>query len=338
MLVRAYPTKENPVSGIFTKELVHALEDQGATIHVYQLKGFSLFNFVKYKRILKKKKIDLIHAQFGFPAGFWGAFFTKKLPLIITIHRSEIVDKKMRKFFPLLRYGLRKADKVIAVSEFISDEIFKLDSCFKEKTIVLHNGVDIKKFHMRKTENVKEEIAIGTIGNHIPRKGIDLLIQAYSIVEKQNMKANLLIAGSGPESLNLKSLSKSLNISNVKFLGRIPESKKNDFYQKLDVFVLSSYSEGHPITLLEAMSTGCCVLVSDIPSISTTIQDNNNGLIFKTGDYDDLSEKLLTIIDNHKHLKKLGREANQSIKDRFDLRKRSIALMQIYEEVIVKED
>ena len=334
MLVRAYPTEGNPVQGIFTQELVRVLEENGNSVYVYILKGFTLFNFIKYKSILKEKEIDIVHAQFGFPAGFWGAFFTRSKPLIVTIHRTEIVDKQNRKYKPLLKFGLRKAQRIIAVSEYIADEIFDLDSEFSKKTIVLHNGIDLTKFVKKDRDLHDNQIVIGTIGNHILRKGIDILIHAYAKIEQINTNVKLLIAGSGPETTNLQLLSKNLKIKNLEFLGRISEEKKNDFFHKLDIFVLSSYSEGHPITLLEAMSSGCCVVTSNLPAIQTTITEDVNGYTFEIGKSDDLFFKLQSIISKPEKLKELGTNAYNKTRESFNLHTRVKKLEEIYKQII----
>jgi len=335
MVVNAYPTKTNPVRGIFIKELVEELQHKGANTIVYDISRFKYFSVLNFKTMLKTHNIDVIHAQFGIPSGFCAALFKGKYPLITTIHRHEVVDDISKRLFkPFLNYALNKSDKIIAVSEYIFSEIVKLSPRSKNKILILNNAVNTTKFGFNRKYSKTNEICFGTIGNHIKRKGIDLFIKAYVEIERRFNNVKCLIAGNGPETEKLKKIAQDLKARNIKFLGRIPEEKKVAFYKSLDVFVLPSYSEGHPVSLLEAMSTGCCPVVSNIPSIRNTIYHNRNGKIFQIGDKNDLKEKLIELVLNKEEISIFGLNARKIVEERFSLKKRVEQLIALYKNVI----
>jgi glycosyltransferase involved in cell wall biosynthesis len=336
MLASCYPSEKNPFSCLFLKELSDVLEKEPLNHHVISLEGMSIMEMLKKRKEFKKrvdeKNIDIIHAQFGYSAGFFGALIKRKRKFIVTIHRFELFKKKT---LPLLKYGMRKADKIIAVSEYIKREILDIDRRLEDKIIVMPNGVKVEKFTAKNIEgNMKNPLKIGTLAHHSTRKRIHDLIEAFSLLQKDKNDVELYIAGKGPETQNLKNLAESLKLNNVNFLGSISEEEKVDLYSNLDIFALSSDSEGHPVALLESMCSGACPVSSNIPSVEETVIHEKTGLLHECGDVESLYELLKRLEENREELLKYRKEARKIVTEKYNLNERARKLVDIYKKLI----
>lgn len=341
MLASCFPTEKEPYLCLFLKELEEQLVNYVPEHFVISLHGYNKLKL--FKRLLEIKKfnkehnINIIHAQFGYSAGFYGSLIKrKKQAFIVTVHRFELFEKSKR---PFVNFGLKRADLIIAVSNYIRKEIIKLNSKLANKTIVLPNGVNTEKFAKEEIRLVKEkqEIKIGTLAHHSKRKGIDKLIKAFKLLEEENNNVSLHIGGKGPETDNLRKLAEEKGIKNIHFHGSLSEEEKVKFYQMLDIFVLSSDSEGHPVALLESMCVGVCPVVSNIPSIENTVIDKENGRIFELEDIDELSSILKELTENVEMINKYKISSRKKVLEEYDLKKRADKLSQIYKNIYEKK-
>lgn len=94
----------------------------------------------------------------------------------------------------------------------------------------------------------------------------------------------------------------------VLFTGYIPENLKSLYYRAADIFVLPSFSEAFPLTLLEAGASGLPIVATDVGGISDILHDGINGFMVKTGDPEDLTEKILTLLGDDKLRERLGKK------------------------------
>jgi len=231
---------------------------------------------------LRKNPVDIFHTQYIAP--FWRP---KNVKLVLTIHDISF------NFFPqfikfpdlfflktLIPRSLRKAAKIIAVSDFTKKEIEKYYGIPAENISVIHNGVDFKLFNqaidqekLRKIKskyNLPEKFVL-YIGTLQPRKNISVLIEAMKIlIEKYNLgDTKLVIAGNRQahnfdskidEKIKNHDLQKS-----IIFPGWIDEEDKAALYKLAECFVFPSLYEGFGIPVVEAMAAGTPVVCSNVP-------------------------------------------------------------------------
>ncbi len=166
-------------------------------------------------------------------------------------------------------------------------------------------------------KNIPEENIILGAGRHYEVKGFDRLIKAFAKLNQPDWK--LWIAGSeGPHTNELKALVKNLNLTGkVEFLGAVKEIDK--LFQKSKIFVLPSRSEGFPNALIEAMANGLACVSFDINAgPSEVIKNNENGLLVKDGDIDELANKIDFLITHEEERFRMGQNAKK-LKDQLSL-------------------
>jgi glycosyltransferase involved in cell wall biosynthesis len=219
----------------------------------------------------------------------------------------------------------RGVDIFVALNRQIQDKLVEKDYSAE----FIPNAVEFQNYPVSSDQD-------GTIisgGRHIPLKGLDVLIRAFgqlSIDLKKDLK--LKIVGDGPCTSDLKNLTKELNIDDkVEFTGWLDKKNFIDMISKSSLFVLPSYHEVMPVSLLEAMACGKPIVASDIPGIRDIVVDRRDGYLFQPGNYRQLSQIISQFVGS-KDAQQIGSAARSRIESDFTFQR--IALK--YEAMITK--
>lgn len=296
---------------------------------------------------LHKNPVDVYHTQYITPF-----FVSKKIKIITHIHDVSFLAypefiKKSDLFFlkALIPMSIKRADKVIAVSEFTKNEIVKYYKTYPEKIEVVYNAVseDFLKwdysgnelFEIRKKYDLPEEYIL-YIGTFQPRKNIPMLIQAFYRIREKIPGISLVLAGNRRSHNFDRRISEEierLKISDsVIFPGFVEEEDKSALFQLAKAFIFPSLYEGFGIPLIEAMSQKVPVLASGIPVHHEIAEDAAS--YFNVGSVDEISEKLYTILADEnlrKNLINLG-EMRFGF---FSWKKSAEKMLEIYKKIII---
>ena len=284
-------------------------------IHIHKKKGFDPGAMIQLERIIKKNKIDVVnaHAYPPFLYSYFGAKMLHNRSLVITEHAVadlEIGRKKSmhERICKLLFY---RTNAVIGVSKGITDSFKNSFPYHSKKMLTVTNGVEVERFDILVDRiSVRDQLGIlpshfviGTIANFRRVKNHVCFIKAFHILSTALPNARLVLVGQGfsgdPESSEYESkcLVKSLGLENrVIFTGYredIPSILKS-----FDIFCLPSFSEGLPVSILEAMAAGIPVVGSDVRGINEVISPEDTGLLFPVNDVRSLVHILKRLIEN----------------------------------------
>jgi len=241
-----------------------------------------LFNF-KVIKYLRKSKFDVIHANS--PKAALPVILSGKKRFITVLHDFIPFETKLTSIpieKNLIKYTAKKSTFIITVSNMVKKQFNKyLPKINQEKIYTIYNGIeDIFRPFPKEAKHLKEKLNIkGPVLLYIGRitqyKGVDHLIEAYKIMQKNIPDLNLIIGGK-PDYLMEKQYEqwKSRN-PDIHFLGFIPDAIVPHYYSMADAFVsYSSSSEGFGLTLLESISCGTPVVCSSIPVFQEILQEN----------------------------------------------------------------
>ena len=311
---------------------------------------YFIIGFIKTCKINRKYKIDLIHAHSPPPAGLIAYFLFKifKIPYIYSIHGLDYPNPLILDID--IYYVAQNAQKTIVVSRNIEKYIKKK---YKLKNIYwLPNSINISNYYHVKSENEKDNLIqklklesflkkddfiITYIGYMIflqkVQGMIDFLIAFSKFLIKIKAddikkKIKLLYIGDGKYSYLLKKAIEDLKLSrNVCFLGKRSDIK--DILALSDLLALTSYIEGFPNVLLEAMASKVPCLGTDVGEIKTIIKDA--GYVVKPGDIDKI-EKFLEKFYNLNDIKRqeLMKKASERVKHFFNIETIGKKLTNIY--------
>ena len=289
-----------------------------STLNIKGLRGFIFFlsATVKLMSIIRKKKIDLVHAHYIMPPGLIAVICGMILGVktAVTIHGSDILVLARKPLIKsVIKYVLNKSDYVFVVSNSIKDKVLKLDiKDIENKLKVTYNAVDIQKFRPDQESNFKEEMKIDPlkpvilfIGNLVWQKGVEYLIRAKEFL---NEDAEIVIVGDGPLFSELKGIVEFENIKGIKFTGARNDIEK--IMSSADIFVLPSLSEGRPTVILEAMASGKPVIATNVGGIPEIVNDQI-GILISPEDSVGLAEAINNLLEDKELMEKMGKNARE---------------------------
>lgn len=287
------------------------------------------------------EEISLLHSHWAIPLGIVASTMAsfKGIPLVVTCHGSDVnIPWRKPRYRGLLKITLKRASAIISVTKHLTHKLIKM-GIDENKIYEIPIGIDVASFNPDHIEpngfgvfNPSTKV-IGMLGSLLPNKRVDDFVKAAGIVAKKHPEVVFSVAGVGPEEAALRKLVLNNNLDNFHFLGRINRADVPSYLKNLDVFVLSSESEGLSISLQEAMAMECAPVVSDSVTCPELIKDEKNGLLFKFGNVSDLADKIGEALQDSK---KLGSNARRSIIKNFNLDTNSKRLIEIYHAISIK--
>ena len=274
-----------------------------------------------FKLLSEADKYDVVHAHSQL---YCSTLFCaiakriKKFPLVITNHGvvSSTVPFWIHKIYmPTVgKFVLRSADCVISYTE--EDKMSLIQYGAKPSTLaVIHNGIKLDKFLELPASSKKKQIL--WIGKHVPGKGGEYMITAFSQFSKTYPEYSLLMIGKGPLKDQVLSQIDDLGLSTrVTMIDFVPNDELPAIYAESMVFVLSSLAEGIPKTLLEAMVCGLPVISTNIPHLVSLVDDC--GIVVPMMNSTAISEALVRLIENPKFMAKCGVNGRERILKNYD--------------------
>lgn len=294
---------------------------------------------VRFERLIREN--DILHVHMSADNSFYRkAVFIRKAhkegkKVIIHMHGStfdlfykercnDAQKQQVREIFAM-------ADKVIALSEdwkeFLAEYI-----CDEQKIVVIYNAVKIPEAYPKDYAN-RKMLFLGILGQ---RKGVYDLIEVLPEILRRYPDSHIYFGGDG-ERQQAERLCQEKGIADhVTFLGWVRGDEKEKFLKECSIYVLPTYHEGMPMSILEAMSYGMAVISTYVGGIPHIITDGENGLLCEAGDKAALQEKLLNLLEDENLRETLGRNAYSMMTQEFDVRENVKRVYGMYKEVSKK--
>lgn len=289
----------------------------------------------KVRKVIHSLQPDVVDAQYATGYGLLGAL-SGFHPLVVTAWGSDILISPVKSFIykTAVRYALKRADAIVAVSADLADRITTF-SVSSDKISIIWMGVDLDFFStFYRKERGNADIIILSTRLLQPGYQIDRLIYALSLVKEQFASFRTILAGEGPEKKKLVRLVETLKLTDrVEFVGFLPHKEIISLFFQTDIFVSCSMTEGTSESLLEAMASGVFPIVAHIPSNRYWIEDGFTGFLTST-EPQDLAEKIIKAV-NDKTLRDQAARANLlRIKEEGSLKTNMRKLESLYQSLI----
>lgn len=254
--------------------------------------------------VLSAEPCDLIHAHWsvcGAVAVLTELFHRK--PIITTLRGTDTNWAEMRRPYAWLHNkSITGSNFTVGVSDNIATQIKEEHPELSNRVTFIPNGVDDSFYTIPSiSRSSPPPLKFLFVGSLIPVKGVDILVKALSALDS-TYRWRLTIAGDGPESKRLINLAEKYSLSKkIAFLGVVPPDKMSSLMGDHHVLVHTSYSEGRPNVVLEAMAAGLAVVGTDINGIRELVQNERTGWIVPPGDPNKLAEVLKSLIHGKKN-------------------------------------
>lgn len=289
---------------------------------------FVLSEFFSLISLVKKHKIDVIHAHWLIPQGLAAAaarvFLKGNRPAILcTSHGGDLFGLQGTLLSWVKRQVVRCVDRLTVVSGAMRDYAVALAG--REDIEVVPMGVDLVRTFIPDQNTSRNELEILFAGRLVEKKGVAYLVQAMPEVLKCYPDARLLIAGDGPDRTYLEKMAQAIGVErHIQFLGNVENTSLPELYRRAAVFVAPSVvaqggdQEGLGLVFVEALGCECPVVATDLPAIQDVVIDGVTGVICKRADSRDLAHKIVLLLGNPDLRRSLGRAGRAHVLERFD--------------------
>jgi len=330
---------------VYTTNLDHSPEEEFVSgYHVRRFKPiFELFGNALSLSMLpalmkNKNRFDVMHAHshLFFSTNLCSILETmdSSVPFVVTSHGlipASGPDWLHKVYIPTVgKFVFNSADRILCYTEEEKARL-KKEAGVRSKISVVHNGINTDLFHPKKDK--KQTNRLLWIGRFTRGKGLDYLIDAFGVLSQKYPKLHLLLIGDGPEKSNILDKISKLSIENrVIMRDFCPNSRLCEVYNSSDIFILPSFEEGVPRTIMEAMACGVPVICTELPHLVEMIKDV--GITIPVKDSDAIVDAVSEIYSDPKLAEQFGINGRNKAVEKYSWSDTVLRTIDVYEDLI----
>lgn len=241
----------------------------------------------KIEQGIKEINADIIHCGHIWVAPYCAS--RTDIPYVITCHGTDLLGfKKDKRFQDMAIQAVEKAQRIIAISRQIKEQIIEIFPQAKDKIKIIYNGFDAEIFNihpidrievLRKFSLPEYRRIISFVGKLTHFKGVDTLLKAAEIYENRLDSTGTLIVGQGELREELEKLMNELNLKNIHFLGHQNQKVVSDLYNLADLSVVPSRKEAFGLVAIEALACGTPVVGTNDGGLPDFINEKVGALV-----------------------------------------------------------
>lgn len=321
--------------GVLRREL----ETAGIPVYtVNKREGIDYTLTFRLARLFREKNIDVVHTHNPMP-WFYGAVAARIAgvgTVVHTEHSGLFPDRK--KLLWAERHLAGITDTVISDSMAVTERLIQAGRITPEKICTILNGIDLERYD---TANAGEDarsplglgpdaFVIGSVARLEPVKDHATLLEGFRLFSAGAPGAVLLLAGDGSMAGALKSMARKLGMKkNVVFLGTRKDVP--DILKAVDVFAMTSLSEGLSLSVIEAMAARRPVIATRVGGNPEAIIDGKTGILIPPRDPAAFSEAATELYRRRDRAKAMGEAGRKRVEEAFDLFKMARAYEKVYD-------
>ena len=288
--------------------------------------GFDISLIFAIRKHIKKLNIDILHCHQYTPwvYGVLAALGTKT-KVIFTEHGRFHPDLSSWKRKLINPWLCRITTHITAISKATKQALVDFENVPDSRIEVIYNGIQPLKVDLARTPALRQKLNIpnnslilGTIARLDPIKNHKMMLDAFAKVIKAHPETVLVIVGDGEERAKITKQIQALDLED-KIIMTGYEPQPQQYLALMDIFLLSSLSEGTSMTLLEAMSLGKSCVVTDAGGNKEVIANGENGIVTRNDDADEFSQAILKLADDKALLNQYGATSQQRFSRLFDV-------------------
>lgn len=307
------------------------------TVHrVKSRAGYLLAALRLLRLLLQGERYDLVHVFFSPPTGALLPLLNLgNVPVIVSLQWASNAGSgpdspfTRRLLGPFNRWIWRRADRLVLASESLGD--LALRGLPGLRYSVVHNGVDLARFHPARTPRRTRAgrvhcLAVAGLTEH---KRVADLIHALALLERGRFE--LEIVGTGAEESRLRGLATCLGVAQeVVFWGALSRPKVAERYREADLFTLVPSAESTGSGFAEALASGLPIVGSSVGAIPEIVEHRNNGLLVRPGDVRGIADAIARLADDPQLRREMGRRNRLEAKATLDWSRITDRYLSIY--------
>ena len=327
-------------AGFFTRDSQSFNADDAQSFSIDMDSKFSFSAIRKLIELIRSREIDIIHTH-GYKSEIMGLIAAKVtgIKTVATPHGfGEPVDLKLKLFILLGKLALRFFDRVVPLSEQLVSEV-KAAGVNDKKIEFIRNAVDLKEveeFRNKTDKSSGDKVKIGYIGQIIPRKKVDHILDIFNALWLENHQIELILLGDGISRTEVEQRAVNLpSAKDIHFLGY--RTDRLELLSQFDLFVMTSSDEGIPRCLMEAIAMGTPVAAYNIPGIDQLVVHEKTGLLAPYGDRKTLKSYWQKLISDKPYAAILVTNGLQFIRETYSARRMANEYTELYQTMLVKK-
>lgn len=285
------------------------------------IKNIVLQLYKGFRCAIKTHKPDVAHVQYMAPGAIsiiilW-LLGVKRI--VATAHTPADIYPSLKLLHFVSRYILTAFQCITERAErsfFGSSQIYKpelkLSRCSNHFTI--YNNLPPYILITNIQRQFKGNITIGVVSRLEPIKGMDLVVPAFDRIHAVNPTANLLVIGDGSQRQLMEQQMSEAGLDNViEFVGQQSQQALQGYYDRIDVLLMPSRSEGFGLTAIEGMARGCVLVAADTGGLPEVVKNGEVGLLHKYEDVQDIADKVNELLSNQEKMLLMSRKAIERV-------------------------
>jgi sugar transferase (PEP-CTERM/EpsH1 system associated) len=304
------------------------LERDGVPVHrLGKRDGIDVSLFMRLRALLRKGRFDVLHTH-NYASWLYGNIASRLAGGVVHVHteHSGVMPSSVR--YAIERFLSKRTNHVVAVSDHVVDVLVNRIGVRPQHVKLIHNGVNTGRFSRADVARTATREALGIAGGEVvvgmvarlaPIKNHRYLLDAFEKLSGNAPQTRLLIVGDGPERQALEDHTAVLGITQrVVFTGERRDTEK--LLCAMDVYALSSTSEGMNLTLLEAMSSGLPVVATAVGGNTEIVKHDHTGFVVPLNAPDAFAGALEKLVLSEELRRSMGEAGRMSVIERFDER------------------
>ncbi|MBU1691827.1 MAG: glycosyltransferase [Gammaproteobacteria bacterium] len=280
-------------------------------------------------RVLRRQGIEHLHNHLGDTSGTVTllACMMAEISYSITIHGPHL-------FFDPTHWALREKVKyagfIACISYYCKSQMMLFsDQADWGRFQIVHCGVDPQHFgYIEVKQPAKKLLYTGRLA---AEKGLPVLFESLKLLGQQGYDYELTLVGDGNDRKSLEELARQMGIADrLVFAGFASQDGVRDYLMQSDIFILPSFAEGVPVSLMEAMACGIPVIATYVGGIAELIEPGETGLLVPPSDPAALRDAIARYIDDHSLREKVSRQGREKVMSDFNLDKEVDKLAQLF--------
>ena len=216
---------------------------------------------------------------------------------------------------------VKAAAFVICISDFARSQLMTCaDESQWPKLRVIHCGVDVRAAPDARPRSDNGSLGVLTIAGLDPRKGHAVLLEAVALARAAGLDVEVTIVGEGEKRAYLEAAARALGLAgHIRVLHPVSQDEIGALYAEADMFVIPSFAEGIPVSLMEAMLYRLPVVATAIMGVLVLVEDGINGLLVPPGRADELAAAIAALAESPERREALGTAARAKVEAEFDI-------------------
>jgi glycosyltransferase involved in cell wall biosynthesis len=298
----------------------------------------------RLRQIMKDRPPDIVHAFF-----FWSIIYGRMLKLTGTV-KTLVENREDQGFnwgrheYAWLRWTTHLPDKIICVSEAVKQVVMEREGVGESRIAVVNNGIDLHHGSSGLQAATRRELGfdadhliLGMVANYNRMvKGVIHFLEAVPAIISAVPTARFLFLGGGHEEHSLREKARTLGVEPyVVFAGY-----KNDiqrYYEIIDVSVLTSFSEGFSLTLLESMAYGIPIVATQVGGNPELVIEGQTGYLVPVKNHQILVDRIVILLLNQGRRQSMGKEGRLRVEQKFQMRDVATRYLDIYKGLLAEK-